>query len=164
MSYTLSRQRRDGSWPYGEARGLGWVDGFHTAFVLGALRRWYERTGDAEVGAALQRGLGFYLQRLIEPNGLTRASTTSRYPVDIHAASTAIWTLSETARFEPSTRAVASRVLGWTLLHMRRSDGRFAFQLHRRLHNSIPYIRWSDAHMLLALASFLRMQQETGVG
>ena len=48
----------------------------------------------------------------------------------------------------------AERILAWTLAHMRRRDGRFAFQRHRRsAANTVPYIRWSDAHMLLALAT-----------
>jgi hypothetical protein len=164
IAYTVAHQRDDGSWPYGEGRGLEWVDGFHTGYVLGALRRWHERTADPEVGAALQRGLDFYVERLIEPDGLPRASTTSRFPVDIHAASTAIWTLAEAGVFDPKTAAVASRVLDWTLARMRRPDGRYAFQLHPRWRNSIPYVRWSDAHMLLGLASFLLAAQKSRVG
>jgi hypothetical protein len=42
---------------------------------------------------------------------------------------------------------------------MRRRDGRFAFHLHRLYRNPIPYIRWSDGHMLLALASYLTAER-----
>ena len=37
LAYCLAHQRADGSWPYGEQRGLEWVDGFHTGYVLDAL-------------------------------------------------------------------------------------------------------------------------------
>jgi hypothetical protein len=47
-------------------------------------------------------------------------------------------------------------VLAWTLANLRRRDGRFAFQRHRRYRNSTSYIRWNDAHMLLALSSVAR--------
>ena len=37
VDYTVTRQRSDGAWPYGEAPGLSWIDGFHTGYVLDCL-------------------------------------------------------------------------------------------------------------------------------
>ena len=45
FAFTIARQRPDGSWPYGEGARLGWVDGFHTAYVLEALRQWHTVLG-----------------------------------------------------------------------------------------------------------------------
>ncbi len=153
VAFTVSRQHPDGSWPYGEGRGLEWVDGYHTAYVLVSLARWLETTEDAAVETALDRGLRFYVDRLFEPAGAPRATVDSLYPIDIHGASSAIWALTQLQSRLPEARPLAERVLEWTLAHMRRADGRYAFQLHARYRNSVPYIRWSDAHMLLALAS-----------
>jgi mannose/cellobiose epimerase-like protein (N-acyl-D-glucosamine 2-epimerase family) len=75
------------------------------------------------------------------------------YPIDIHAAATAIWTLSLLRERDERALPTAARVLDFTLRRLRRRDGRFAFQLRRRGRLAVPYIRWSDAHMLLALAS-----------
>jgi hypothetical protein len=154
VAFTVARQRKDGSWPYGEGAGLTWVDGFHTAYVLDNLSRWHEATGAESVRKALERGLRFYLDRLIDSDGAARATPASRYPVDIHACATAITVLSRLRRFDHGALPAAARILDWTLEHMRRRDGRFAFQQHRRWRNAIPYVRWSDGHMLLALASF----------
>jgi hypothetical protein len=156
MRYTLGHQREDGSWPYGEQAGLEWVDGFHTAYVLESLARWHAATGDEAVETAITRGLDLYLKALIERDGLPRASIERRYPVDIHAASSAVTALSRLDRYSPWALLVAERVLDWTLRRMSRSDGRFAYQLHRYHRNSTPYIRWNDSHMLLALSSYLR--------
>lgn len=153
-AYTLARQRPDGSWPYGEARGLAWVDGFHTAYVLSALDD-VVRRGVVDAGRALATGLSFYVERLIDPDGAARASVDSRYPVDCHAAATAIWMLSRFGHVDGRSPAIAGEVLSWTLEHLRRADGGFAFQQHRRHRNSVSYVRWSDAHMLLALATYL---------
>jgi len=60
---SLERQRPDGSWPYGEAPGLQWVDGFHTAYTLLRLDQVAERIG-LDVEAALDKGTSFYLKRL----------------------------------------------------------------------------------------------------
>jgi hypothetical protein len=78
------------------------------------------------------------------------------YPIDVHAASSAIWALSQLDDRSPAARPLADSVLAWTLANLRRRDGRFAFQRHRRYRNSTSYIRWNDAHMLLALSSVAR--------
>jgi hypothetical protein len=161
IRYSVERQRADGSWPYGEEPNLGWVDGFHTAYNLDALDLWQRATGDEPARAALERGLDLYVARLIDPDGAARASLESRYPVDIHAVATAISTLSTLDRNGWGTGDTAERVLDWTLANMRRGDGRFAFQKHRRYRNSVPYIRWGDGHMLLGLANYLTGREST---
>jgi hypothetical protein len=153
VAFTVSHQRPDGSWPYGEGRGLDWVDGFHTAYNLVSLARCLEVGEDSSIEAALDRGLTFYNARLFEPSGAPRATVDRLYPIDIHGASSAIWSLARLRHRSPDALPLAERVLDWTLAHMQRHDGRYAFQLHARHRNSIPYVRWSDAHMLLALAT-----------
>jgi hypothetical protein len=141
--YAVERQRPDGSWPYGEGPRLGWVDGFHTAYLLDALARF---RAHAE---ALRRGLAFYRRYLLDSDGAARASVDSRYPVETHAAAWAVILLCRVG-----DHAGAARALDFALSRLRRRDGRFAFRLHRRFRVSIPYVRWSDAHMLLALSEF----------
>jgi hypothetical protein len=156
IAYTISRQRPDGSWPYGEGKRLGWVDGFHTAYVLESLRQWYELTGDESARRALDRGLDLYLVALVDPDGAARATLRNRYPIDIHAVATAISALALLESYDERAFPTATRVLGWTLASLQRADGRFAFQQHRTWRNPTPYIRWGDAHMLLALATYCK--------
>jgi len=63
--------------------------------------------------------------------------------------------LSHLAAWDARAEPTATRVLDWTLTHMVRADGRFAFQRHRHRRDSTAYVRWSDAHMLLALADVI---------
>lgn len=153
---TLERQRADGSWPYGEDAGLEWIDGFHTAYVLTSLADWHQHAPDGEAARpALERGLDLYLTRLIDADGAPRASLASRRPLDIHAASTAIGTLSRLRCYDERALPAAERVLAWTLGNMVRYDGRFAHRRGRLVRDATPYLRWNDAHMLLALATYL---------
>jgi hypothetical protein len=154
MRYSLSCQGDDGSWQYGEGPGLDWIDGFHTAYVLDALALWHRATDDVAIEAAILRGLRFVRTRLVDDDGAPRATPARRYPIDIHAASSLIRTFTELRHYDVETEETATRLLKWTLETMRRRDGRFAFQVHRRYRNAVPYIRWSDGHMLLALASY----------
>jgi hypothetical protein len=156
LRYSLDRQRPDGSWPYGEAPHLGWVDGYHTAFVLWSLGQAAGIPEEADrTERTLAGGLGFLLENLVNEDGAVRASPESRYPVDIHSCASSIWALSALRKHDPRALEAAGRILTWTLARMRRDDGRFAFQRHRLFRASVPYARWSDGHMLLALAEFL---------
>jgi polysaccharide biosynthesis protein VpsJ len=154
FAFTERRQRDDGSWPYGERTDLEWVDGYHTAYVLNDLRRWYEATGSESSRARLEKGLDYYLYRLIDADGAARASPDSRYPIDVHACSTAVTVLSRLRTIDDRALPAAERVLNWTLDHLRVTDGRFAYQQHHLSRNEVPYVRWSDCHMLLALANY----------
>jgi hypothetical protein len=153
LRYSLARQRPDGSWPYGEAPHLGWVDGYHTAFVLWSLGQ--AVTTVDESGQALARGLDFMLRKLVEDDGAVRASPERRYPIDIHSCASSIWALAALREQDSRALDAAGRILGWTLANMRREDGRFAYQRRRLFRSSVPYARWSDGHMLLALGEYL---------
>jgi hypothetical protein len=155
FAFTARRQQDDGSWPYGEGPRLGWVDGYHTAYLLDDLRRWHEATGSEAARMQLQKGLDYYLEHLIDPDGAARATPASRYPIDIHACSTAVTVLSRLRAFDDRALPAAERVLGWTLDHLRCTDGRFAYRQHQESRNTIPYVRWSDCHMLLAVATYV---------
>lgn len=152
---SVHAQSRDGSWPYGMTSALGWVDGYHTLYNLDATALWYLRTHENEFEQAIGGGLDLYLSRLVDPDGAPRATLASRFPIDIHACSTAITTLTRLAPYDPRALPTAERVLSWTLDAMRRRDGRFAYQRHRFYRNSVPYLRWNDASMLLALATYV---------
>jgi hypothetical protein len=162
VAFTLRRQERDGSWPYAGPPGPRFVDGYHTAYVLEALRRWHALTGDPDALAALHRGLDLYLDRLIDPDGAPRATLGSRYPVETHAAATAISTLTRLASTDARAEAAAGRVLAYALANLVRADGRFLFRRGRYLVNRIAYVRWSDAHMLLALAERIAAKEQNG--
>ena len=155
LRYSLARQAEDGSWPYGEAPGLDWVDGYHTAFILWALRQASQIDEERErTDQAIGTALSYFLATFVEEDGAVRASPQARYPIDIHSCSSSVWALSDLHDRDPRALEVAARILDWTLEHMRREDGRFAFQRRRFVRASVPYARWSDGHMLLALAEF----------
>jgi hypothetical protein len=159
-AFTVRRQRADGSWPYGEAPQLSWVDGYHTAYLLEALRRSHSASGDPATLAALETGLAVYVDRLIDPDGAPRATLEQRFPVESHAAGSAVSTLTRLGRRDARARAVAARVVTFALARLARDDGRFAYQLRARRRVDTPFVRWSDGHMLLGLADALAAEED----
>jgi len=152
IEYTVRRQRADGSWPYGEHEGLGWVDGFHTGYVLDCLLTCIETgVGGSSAEAAWRRGVDYYVHALIEPDGTPRYTPEDRYPVDGQCAAQAIQTLSRAAALEPRLSTRRWAVFNYAQRRLRRSDGAFAFQRERLWVNRTAHPRWVQSPMLAAL-------------
>ncbi len=67
VSSTLAAQAADGSWPYGSgAKNLGFVDSFHTGYVLSCLVPFADRD---DVSAALARGAAYYTRQFFDRGG-----------------------------------------------------------------------------------------------
>lgn len=158
--YSASRQHQDGSWAYGEFQGQAWIDNFHTGFNLTALKRigHYGRTREFE--ASIRSGLDFYWNHFFRKDGAPKYYHDSVYPIDIHSVAQSILTLVELNDLAKENIDRARSVLNWALAHMWNARGYFYFQRHRYYTNRIPYIRWSQAWMLMALSTFLRLAPE----
>lgn len=146
---SLSGQSRDGTWPYGEGRGLGWSDSFHTGFVLGALADLEEV--DGRVRDALARGADSYTKRFFGPRGEARLWLDRPYPEDAHAAGTGLTTLAALHRRGLAEQAVLARLAERVVFTMVR-DGHAIWRRTRWWATRIPYARWCDAHVALGLA------------
>ena len=151
VRYALDHQREDGSWPYAEGDVGGWVDNFHTGYVLDALLRCARALGDEEALAAWRSGLRYFRERLVDPDGAPRFTDRSRHPIDGQCVAQSIETLVLGSELHPELLADARRVLDFGVERMRRRDGAFVFQRHARLVNRAAHVRWVQAPMLAAL-------------
>ena len=158
IRHLLSCQRDDGSWPYGERSDLGWVDGFHTGYVLEALLRCTAAglPGEAGLGRAvdeaLDRGLSFYARALFDADGAPRYQPDSRYPIDAQCASQGIQTFALAEQLRGRGGEQARLILDYAYARLRTANGLMAFQRRRLWANRAPHMRWVVAPMVLALA------------
>jgi len=152
----LQAQDESGLWPYGEGKNLGWIDGFHTAYVLDALYTLWQVSGDRALAESLRRGVNGYIERLFTAEGVPRYSTSSLYPIDIHCASSAIDLFTRLGHLDQKYLVMAQRVLAWTIANMWDPEGFFHYQKTRWYTNKVNYIRWSQAHIFKAMTRMLR--------
>jgi hypothetical protein len=163
---SVSLQREDGSWPYGEDPSTAWVDSFHSGFNLVALCRCLGSLGDDPGGerrtAALRRGLEHYLCAFFAPDGRPFYYADHTGPVDIRCSAQGVETLAQMAllRGERDTLAKAARIAAWAIEHMRNPDGSFQYQRHPLYTLRTPYLRWGQGPMLVSLALLLRALDE----
>jgi len=167
--YVVRRQGADGSWGYGADSHQSWADNFHTAYILTSLSRINAvsvpgavATGSMSVpGAvatgldfdnALRRGYGFWTERFFLANGWPKYFPDRLYPADIHSAASAMVTLVELRGRISSTLLLAEKIADWANTNLRDPRGFFYYQRRRFNTVHIPYMRWSDAWMMYALA------------
>ncbi len=144
---TIDAQRPDGSWSYGEGRGLGWADSFHSGYVLLCLDRL--RDVDVDVDAAVQRGAAHY-RAFFDPGGRARLWAERSFPEDGHSAGTGLSALAALVRRGLVERALLERVALRVLEHGLR-DGHAVHRRYRLGTTRVHYLRWCDAHVALGL-------------
>jgi len=157
-TFVLRNQNPDGSWPYGMAPFHRWTDGHHTGFILRDLASIAAATGWEDLRPAIDRGLCFYVDRLIAPDGRPLFRLDRPWPADIHACAEAILVLSDPLLASRvgglADRAV--RVARWTFDNLRRPDGAFGYLRYRKRVDWTAHLRWGQAWMLWALARLAR--------
>lgn len=148
-------QNDDGSWDYGEHETQHWVDNFHTGYNLSALLTICKCLNTVEFEPHIRRGFKFYRDHFFREDGAPKYYHNKTYPVDIHSVAQSIITLLEFRDLDQNNVELAYHVLEWAMANMWDENGYFYYQVTPYYKNKIPYMRWSQAWMLLALATLL---------
>jgi hypothetical protein len=155
--FSANRQQEDGAWDYGEQDqpSQRWIDNFHTGFNLCALHRIGLDAGTSEFEPHIRRGFEYYRSHFFAADGAPKYYHDRLYPIDIHSAAQSMITLLTLEELDKTNRQQAENVLAWTMANMWSESGYFYYQKHRCWTIRIPYMRWSQAWMLLALSTML---------
>jgi hypothetical protein len=160
--YSASRQRSDGSWMYGETEAYQWVDNFHTGYNLCALQQVGRLLETGEFESRIRVGFDFYRQHFFREDGAARYFHDKTYPIDIHCIAQSIITLVAFRSLGEDNVALSLKVFGWAKDHMWNDQGFFAYRALRGCKIRTPYMRWSEAWMLLALCTLMSETRESG--
>jgi len=150
--YSAGEQHSDGSWDYGELPSQRWVDNFHTGYNLCALRTVGRCAGTTEFEPALLRGYRFYREHFFRPDGAPKYFHDREYPIDVHCVAQSLITLTLLKDLDESAAVQACRTYRWSMRHLWDGRGYFHYRIGPFMKNTISYMRWSQAWMLLALA------------
>ena len=153
--YSASRQRDDGSWAYGEEATQQWIDNFHTGYNLCALQQIGELLRTEEFESRIARGFDFYKKHFFLEDGAARYFHNRTYPIDVHCIAQSIITLLAFRKQDPANLELALKVFQWARAHMWDERGFFFYRVLRGCTIRTSYMRWSQAWMLLALATLL---------
>lgn len=158
--YVVNNQRPDGSWFYGADPKQSWIDNFHTAYILFSLHRIINSSSfGSEFQPALERGYAYWKNNFFLADGWPKYYDHNPYPADAHAAASAIVTFLECRSLDSDALKMAQKVASWTIQHLRDRRGFFYYQRRRFYTIRKPFMRWTEAWMLYALARLLEEEQ-----
>jgi len=154
--YSAAKQHDDGSWDYGEGTSQRWVDNFHTGYNLCALRVISQYGGEtSEFEPHIHRGFEFYRKHFFTKDSAPKYFHDCTYPIDIHSVAQSIITLLTLNDLDDSSVGLAFSVFRWAMANLVNSNGYYYYQKLPYYTIKIPYMRWSQAWMLLALSTLL---------
>jgi hypothetical protein len=160
LNFVLQAQNQDGSWFYAADGVRDFVDHFHTCFVMKAIAKIHSLTGHEGCRSALSAGLKYYMENLIDEDGLpkpfAKAPRLTVYKRELYDCAECInLCLLLKGRF-PACQVTLDRVVAAILRDWIKPDGSFR---SRRLYlgwDNVPMHRWAQAQMFRSLAFYSR--------
>jgi hypothetical protein len=157
LNFVLESQNPDGSWYYATDGQRGFVDHFHTCFVLKALAKIEAIAGNQQCTAAIGRGVDYYVKNLFDEQGLpkpfSRKPRMTVYRRELYDYAECInLALLLQGRF-PALDEILSRVIsleGW-----QKTDGSFRGRQLLIGWDNTPMHRWAQAQLFRSLSYLL---------
>lgn len=155
LRYVLRQQTDYHAWWYTDPPGDSRIrhDNYHTGFILDALWRWMQVTGENEHAESYWAGLEYYRRKLFSDAGEPYWMNDQRFPYDVHGAAQGILTFARHADRYPG---FAHRIATWTLANLYHPEGRFHYQKRRWHTRRLTFMRWCNGWMSRALAVLLK--------
>ncbi len=163
VTYTVTCQLPDGAFDYNgpPEKPDNHIDNYHTGFVLRMLYSVWKLTGREDVHVALQRCYRHYITHFFEKGRIPKIMPDRKYRIDIHSCAESINCLSVLSPGFPEGLHLAENILHWTMDTLQDRSGYFYYGVLKSrvtrvpFKSKIPYIRWGQAWMLRALASYV---------
>jgi hypothetical protein len=152
LDFVAAHQTDVGGWPYrvpSTASHLS-MDNYHNGFIIESYAHHREIIGTDRYKATLHDAVDFYRTTLFEPDGAPNYDESTAYPRDIHAVAQGAITFANIGKM-----AFAQRILDWGFEHLYAGDGRFYVWKGRFVTARITLMRWCQAWMAYALATYL---------
>ena len=159
LNFSIADINQDGSWPYGTKPFHRWVDNFHTAFNIESLIDIQNNICEIDLTDITKKVIEYYLKNLFTEQGVPKYYNNKLYPIDIHVIAETLIVLNKIKDSKILDNYERLDVINDKVLKLVKSfqskKGYFYFRKNKYFWNKIPYMRWSQAWMFLALANLI---------
>jgi len=164
LNFVLESQNADGSWYYSTDSVRDFVDHFHTCFVLKALAKIREISGDSKCSSAIERGVHYYLKNLFDARGLpkpfSKPPRLTVYRRELYdwaeCINLAVLLAGRFPRLDETLSGVLTELLG----HWQTAQGSFRSRQLMLGWDNVPMHRWAQAQLFRSLCFFLSLNRE----
>lgn len=154
VSFVCKHQHTNGSWTYSPLSFHSWIDNFHTGYNLECIHTYQSISGDDSFREYFKAGLDYYLNTFFDKSGIPRYYSHSVYPIDMHTTAQLIVTLSKLSLIKQNKELVDKALL-WGFENMfDQEKGYFYYYKTNYYTIKIPYMRWTQSWMFLALSHY----------
>ena len=108
-----------------------------------------------DIPETVSKGLSYYRSIQFLDTGRALWRIPDKWPVDIHNQSQGIITFSILEKYGTDYLSFACKIADWTIKNMQSDKGYFYYRKNPLYINKIPFMRWSQAWMMLALAELI---------
>ncbi len=162
--FTIAYQKDSGLWNYSidlkTEKERTQID-FHQGYVLDSIHYVNQYCGENEAYTnALKIGVAYYFNNQFKPNGQSIFRVPNEYPIEIHNQSQGIITLIRLSYLSPNYSVFAATIANWTIKNMQNKKGYFYYKKYPFYTIKTPFMRWSQAWMLLALTELKNAQND----
>jgi hypothetical protein len=159
LNFVLASQNADGSWYYSMDGARDFVDHFHTCFVLKALAKIEQLTGNSQCTTAIARGVAYYQENLVDASGLpvpfSKRPRLTVYRKELYDCAECINLCTLLlGRFEALDN-ILSNVVGDVLARWQRRNGAFRARQLLLGWDNVPMHRWAQSQMFRSLCFLL---------
>jgi len=161
LNFILQSQRADGAWLYAtEGSGEGFIDKFHTAFVLKNLYKINQRLKNPAVDTAIKKGWEFYRRELFnasgEPKSFAIEPRTQIVKLEMYNFAEAITLGALLKDFIPDAFTLAQDLAATLCERYQLSQGWFVTRVFKLgLKHTFPFLRWPQAQLFYSLTNLL---------
>jgi rhamnogalacturonyl hydrolase YesR len=150
IAYVMKNQREDGAWIYSKDKAEGWVDNYHTGYVLDCADEYSNLTKDETFLNNIDKGFNYHKANFFQIDGMPKFYDKNPFPVDCTSASQSLLTLVRFGDLE-----LAEKVATWMINNMQDKQGYFYFRKFESHSEHQSFMRWSDAWMFAVLATLV---------
>ena len=170
LNFVLESQNADGSWFYSVDGVRDFVDHFHTCFVLKALVKIEQLTGNPVVTAAIARGVTYYVEHLFDerrlPKPFSKAPRLTVYRRELYDCAECVnLAVLLQGRF-PELDRILSGLIAHLLEQWQKPDGSFRARQLLLGWDNVPMHRWAQSQVFRALSFYLyrnSQRPQTGI-
>ncbi|AFL95036.1 hypothetical protein CL1_0831 [Thermococcus cleftensis] len=165
IKFLLQYQTPNGAWPYSyylDSKKFYFQLDYHQGFIIDGLLEFLPYIMDQHLARktmdSILKATKFYMDVQFNHQGVSYYRYPIKYPIDVHNQAQGIITFSKLYNTfnEPKYLNFAERIAEWTIKNMQDPSGYFYSHKWPGFANKIPYMRWGQAWMMMALATLLK--------
>lgn len=166
IKFLLGFQKDNGTWPYSYyvSSNIFYTQlDYHQGFIIDGLIEFLPYVNRKLKNKAINsiiKATEFYMKKQFTSKGISYYRYPIKYPIDIHNQAQGIITFSKLYREFKEIKYLkfAEKIAEWTIKNMQDPAGYFYAHKWPGFVNKIPYMRWGQAWMMLALSTLLSVK------